>query len=376
VRIALVTETWLPSIDGVVTRLHHTVRQLSAAGHDVLVLAPSTGTPIARTRQRELPGMILPFVDRSRRIGLPLPWSVTEPLDRFDPDVVHVVNPVLMGWAALRSIADRHSTVVSLHTDLEAYLSGYHLRALRPTLRALMRSAYGQADLALATSPYGQQRLLAVGVNSKLWPPGVDTDVFNHRPRPIATPTWLTDEPELSTAIYVGRLGPEKNLEMLAPVLGSARGGLRPWHLTFIGDGPERGRLERRFAGLPVTFAGARSVADVAAAYHAADVLLMPSLTETVGLVLLEGATCGMPVVAADTPAVRHTVQRGALLIPPNATPDRWAAAIAETLDRPRPEPAKVTSWREVTAELIEAYRWVAELRWPRRPGRGDTQGL
>ena len=122
-RIALITETWLPSVDGVVTRIGHTVDQLAAAGHDILVLAPTTGPTIARTRQLELPGMVLPFIDPNRRVGLPAPWSVTKPLDRFDPDVVHVVNPVLMGWAALMSLAERHSTVVSFHTDLEAYLS-------------------------------------------------------------------------------------------------------------------------------------------------------------------------------------------------------------------------------------------------------------
>jgi glycosyltransferase involved in cell wall biosynthesis len=375
VRIALITETWLPSVDGVVTRIGHTVNQLVAAGHDILVLAPTTGPTIARTRQLELPGMILPFIDPNRRVGLPAPWSVTKPVDRFDPDVVHIVNPVLMGWAALMSVAERHSTVVSFHTDLEAYLSGYRLGALRPALRAIMSASYGRADLALATSAYGQQRLLAAGVSSKLWPPAVDADLFHGPTGPTSTPAWLTDEPERPTAICVGRLAPEKNLDLLAAVLASAS-SVQPWHLTFIGDGPERGQLQRRFAGLPVTFAGRRSAIEVAAAYRSADVLLMPSLTETVGLVLLEAAACGLPVVTADTPAVRHTVQNGTPLLPPNATPDRWATAVADVLGRPRPEPAKVASWREVTDELIEAYRWVAELRWPGRPGRGDSLDL
>jgi glycosyltransferase involved in cell wall biosynthesis len=374
-RIALITETWLPSVDGVVTRIAHTVDQLAAAGHDILVLAPATGPTIARTRQLELPGMILPFIDPNRRVGLPTPWSVTKPVDRFDPDVVHVVNPVLMGWAALMSLAERHSTVVSFHTDLEAYLPGYRLGALRPALRAMMSASYGRAYLALATSAYGQQRLLAAGVSSKLWPPAVDNDLFHGPTAPMSTPAWLTDEPERPTAICVGRLAREKNLDMLAAVLAAAS-SVRPWHLTFIGDGPDRGRLERRFSGLPATFAGRRSAIEVAAAYRAADLLLMPSLTETVGLVLLEAAACGLPVVAADTPAVRHTVQSGTPLLPPNATPQRWVTSIADVFGRPRPQPAKVASWREVTDELTEAYRWVAELQWQGRPDRDDTLDL
>jgi glycosyltransferase involved in cell wall biosynthesis len=363
VRIAIITETWLPSVDGVVTRLRHTVRHLAASGHDVLVLAPSTGPPAARTRQVELPGLVLPFIDRRRRIGLPMPDRVTGPVDRFDPDVIHVVNPVLMGTAAMQALAGRHSTVVSFHTDLSAYAARYHLGVLRPLLRSMMRAAYRRADVAMATSPAGQRQLGELGVNARLWPPAVDTDIFRPGPAAADPPDWLSDEPSLPTALWVGRLAPEKSLDLLAPVLAAARSGSRPWHLTIIGDGPDRSRLERRFDGLPVTFTGTRTASDVAVAYRSADVLLMPSTTETVGLVLLEAAACGLPLVAADTPAVRYTTRdTAAQLLPLNATPQRWARAVADTLARPRPAPTKIAGWREVTSDLIEAYRWVEQL--------------
>ena len=167
-RVALITETWLPSVDGVVTRLRHTVDELTHQGHDVLVIAPTVGTGTTgsgtRARQLELPGLALPFVDRRRRVGLPWSRPVVRAVDRFRPDVVHVVNPVLMGWVALRALARRYPTVASFHTDIEAYAGRYRLGWSRPVIRAMMRDTYGRADRTLATSPTGQQRLAAVGI--------------------------------------------------------------------------------------------------------------------------------------------------------------------------------------------------------------------
>ncbi len=363
-RIALITETWLPSTDGVVTRRRHTVQHLATAGHDVLVLTPSPGPRSPGPGSSSCPPWPLPFIDRQRRIGLPLARSIRAPLGRFDPDVVHVVNPALMGWAALRANPDRYRTVVSFHTDLDAYLSRYRLQALRPVLTAMMRTTYRRADLALATSPTGQQRLAAVGVDSQLWPPAADNAVFGPRPDTSRPPVWLTDEPELPTVVCVGRLAPEKNLALLAAVLTTtARHHTPPWHLSFIGDGPDRRRLGRRFAGLPATFAGTRSAADLADAYATADALLMPSTTETVGLVLLEAAACGVPVVAADTPANRHTLQQHAfaVLVPPDAPPSRWVAAVTGVLSgqRPHPPPSR-RGLRSPTTCSRRTGRWPA----------------
>ena len=367
-RVAIVTETWLPTVDGVVTRLRHTVEELTGAGHDVLVVAPTTGSG-TRARQLELPALALPFVDPRRRVGLPWSRPLVQSVERFQPDVVHVVNPVLMGWVALRAIAPRYPTVASFHTDIEAYADRYHLGWCGPVIKTMMRDTYGRADRTLATSPTGQQRLAALGLSPTLWPPAVDPAVFGPGPRgPV--PDWFgSHDADRRTLLCVGRLAPEKNLDLLPRMLAMSGARGRRWQLVLVGDGPERHRLEQRCAGLPISFAGSRPASEVADAYRSADLVIMPSLTETVGLVLLEAAACGARIVAADTPATRHTTadRPGTLLIGPGASAADWAAAVDASLDEPRPEPARIASWPEVTSVLIEAYR-SASARLPNRP--------
>lgn len=154
-RVALVTETWQPCVDGVVTRLEQTVRHLTDRGHQVLLLAPTTGAPLPGLRQRRTGRIVLPFIDRAR------PWGLSDPrvrrlLDAFAPTVVHVVNPVLMGVAAAWS-ASRYPLVVSFHTDVSAYAATYRLAWTRPLLHRLMRLTYARADVLLATSAVGRR---------------------------------------------------------------------------------------------------------------------------------------------------------------------------------------------------------------------------
>ncbi len=370
-RVAIVTETWLPSVDGVVTRLVHTVEHLVAAGHDILVLAPTAGPAMRGVTQLTLPGLALPLIDRRRRVAVPTRQPLQAAVATFAPDVVHVVNPVAMGAGAVRLLAPRYPLVASFHTDLEAYLTRYGLNPLGPVLRSLMRNAYRHADLVLATSPTGQRRLGRLGVRADLWPAAVDTAVFT-----APNQNGAADRPAgRSEVVCVGRLAPEKNLELLADVL---RAGLQSglnWRLTFVGDGPERRRLQRRFSGLPVVFAGSRPAAEVADAYRTADAVIMPSRTETVGLVLLEAAACGAPIVAADTPSSRHTL-RGypAVLVPAGASPSGWVRAIDDACRRRPPAPAAVASWGEVTVELIAAYRVVVDRRRRDRRDQADSR--
>jgi hypothetical protein len=97
---------------------------------------------------------------------------------------VHVVNPVLMGTFAVRSLVDHYPVVASLHTDVAAYTGQYHLKVLRPVLRELTRAAYHQADVALATSPTGMELLADLGIDgASIWPPGIDTATFRWTPR-------------------------------------------------------------------------------------------------------------------------------------------------------------------------------------------------
>lgn len=303
-RIAVVTETWAPNIDGVVVRLENTVRALREAGHEVLVVAPVTGTTIPGVREYRTKRIRLGFVYGGQAWGVP-DWGVRRALDDFAPDVVHVVNPVAMGSLAAWLVRSRYPVVVSYHTDVVAYASRYHLGWLEGTLKSLMRRTYRRAAVRLATSQAGRDQLAEVGIRDvALWPRGVDRELFRIDRDGSAMRERLTPRPEDPLVLYVGRLAAEKDCDRLLPLLER-----HPrMHLAFVGDGPDRERLERLFGSERVTFTGVLRGEDLADAYAAADVFVFPSTTDTLGLVLLEAMACGVPIVATDTPAARETL--------------------------------------------------------------------
>jgi glycosyltransferase involved in cell wall biosynthesis len=190
-RIALISETWLPSVDGVVTRLRHTVAQLLEAGHRVLVVAPTAGPPMPGLIQYRSRAVVVPFIDPARPWAVPDRRGIARALEAFHPSVVHVVNPVLMGSGAVHYAAGRYPVVASYHTDISAYAARYRLSWTRPLLRRLTRNAYRRADVRLATSPTGQARLTELGIcNAAIWPstsPASGRTKLDRRVRPSRT---------------------------------------------------------------------------------------------------------------------------------------------------------------------------------------------
>lgn len=370
-RIAFVTETWHPGLDGVVVRLHHTVTDLVGRGHEVLVVAPTVGPPAAGVRQRRTRGLVIPMIDRSRPWGMP-DRRIASMLADFGPDVVHVVNPVLMGSVALPRLAGRYPLVASFHTDIASYVSRYRLQWARPTLRYLTRRAYAVAHVRLATSATGVRLVTELDAGEvSLWPPGVDESMFE-RDRSSDTPgaadgRYPADPgPRRTHVVCVGRLAREKNLDLLRDVLVASVGSVTPLHLSFVGDGPDRSRLERLYQGTPASFVGVLRGSALAAAYRAADVLAFTSTTETVGLVLLEARAIDLPVVAVTSPAARDTLAGydRAVLVAADAPPSRWLEAITTAQGSP-PTPLTgtpgtngggVTTWQHATDLLLSAY--------------------
>jgi glycosyltransferase involved in cell wall biosynthesis len=367
VRIAFITETWHPNVDGIVIRLDHTVTLLVAAGHEVLVIAPTVGELVPGVIQHRTRSIRLPS-DRKHRWALP-DGSIDQVLRDFEPAVVHTVNPILMGAVALRRARPRYPVVASFHTDVKAYLAGYGFGWARPLLRAIERATYRRADLRLATSPTGQQRLRELGLDDAVvWPAGVDRSVFGRHRDGSSLRGVLNPEPDLLLALCVGRLAREKGCQRLV----AAATGVQPVHVTFIGDGPDRSRLRRLFRGAHASFVGTLDQRALADAYAAADVLLFPSDTDTVGLVLLEAVATGLPTVAVDTPAARHTLSGYAhtAFVPRDASQSVWTNAITRAMtptgrsgpplagrvDAAEGSSAYVDGWGEATDLLLRCY--------------------
>lgn len=303
VRIAYVLETWLPSTDGIVTRLTATISELVERGHEVLVIAPGAtrrrgGAPeLAGVTVRTVPSVGSRFIYGGQRWGLPLP-RVARLIHQFDPAVVHVVNPAWLGIAGVVAARrQRRPLVASYHTDLTQHAPHYHLGWLNPLIWALLRSLHHAATINLATSEAAIRNLEAHGIPGvRLWPRGVDLQLFQSRTHRTAVPHTRP------VALYVGRLAGEKGLDRLTPLADPDSGV----DLVLVGDGPQRSELMHRFRSSTVTFPGVLHGLSLAEAYRRADVFVFPSTTETLGLVLLEALACGLPVVAADSPASRE----------------------------------------------------------------------
>lgn len=361
-RIAYVAETWLPSTDGIITRLTATVRELVRAGHQVLVIAPRG--PAADGSDVRLPGatvLTVPTVGAGwlyggQRWGVPS-QRVSRFLREFRPDVVHVANPACLGIAGvLAATRQRLPLVASYHTDLTQHVPHYRLGWLVPVIWWLLRTLHGRASVNLATSHAAIENLRAHGIPEvRLWPQGVDLKLFGppHRPRPAAA--------RRPVALYVGRLAGEKGLHRLAPLADPASG----FDLVLIGDGPQRPELMRLFNSDTVRFPGVVQGAALADAYRAADVFVFPSTTETLGLVLLEALAVGLPIVAAVSPASSEVLADCPLarLYPPDE-PAQLLTLARELVTSPPDDGAATEarrkaehwSWQGATGTLLGYY--------------------
>lgn len=307
-RIVLITETFLPKIDGIVTRLCHTIRHLRDAGHSVLIVAPRGVSDFEGVPVHGVPGFPLPLYPELK-LAIPR-LSLTRALEKFRPDIVHAVNPAMLGVAGFFfTTSHRIPLVVSYHTHLPKYLQYYRLGRLEPLMWWGMRQGYNRADLILATSHAMQAALEQQGIHRvQLWQRGVDTARFHPSRASNLMRARLTDgHPEEKLLLYVGRLSAEKEIERCRDVL-EALPGVR---LALIGDGPQRDKLERHFAGTPTHFAGFLRGDELASAFASGDAFYLPSRTETLGLVLLESMAAGCPVVTMRSGGTSDVVQDG-----------------------------------------------------------------
>jgi glycosyltransferase involved in cell wall biosynthesis len=310
VKVAFFTETFLPKVDGIVTRLTKTVQHLVAAGDEVLIFCPE-GAPDSHMGARVVgvPAMPLPLYPELK-LALPRP-AVSEALDQFRPDLVHVVNPAVLGLGGIWLARTRGLPLVaSYHTHLPKYLEHYGMGMLEPLLWELLKAAHNQAQLNLCTSTAMVEELSEKGIqNTALWQRGVDTELFTPDLRSNSMRRRLHGDHDDTShlLLYIGRLSAEKQIERIRPVLDA----LPHARLALVGDGPHRQQLERVFEGTPTTFVGYLSGRELASAYASGDAFLFPSSTETLGLVLLEAMAAGCPVVGARRGGIPDIVTDG-----------------------------------------------------------------
>ncbi|MFN8633471.1 MAG: glycosyltransferase family 1 protein [Chloroflexota bacterium] len=309
-RVALFTETFLPRVDGIVNTLCRTLRGLVEAGCEPLVVAPSGNTEIL-PGVRVIGATSMPFpLYPEVRPALMGP-GIGQELDRFRPDVIHLVGPVVNGVGGLvYALARGIPVLASFHTNLAHYAQHYSLGWLEAWVWRALRTVHNRCALTLCPSHAILGDLRQRGFERlRYWSRGVDTHQFSPD---RGSPLWRREHgvPDGVTLLLdVGRLAREKRVADLAPVMRGLSASGERVHLAVVGDGPARAELEAAFAGLPVTFTGYVHGDALATAYASADLFVFPSDSEAFGNVVLEAMASGLPVVAAAAGGVEDLVE-------------------------------------------------------------------
>jgi glycosyltransferase involved in cell wall biosynthesis len=374
-RVAIIAEVYLPKVDGVVNRTLNLIQQLLANKDEVLVVCPEAdGTRKSLAPVVEFPSFSFPLYPEYR-IGLPN-YRLVRELDRFDPDVLHYVNPFAFGFRChdlLRRCGFDVPTVFSFHTLYGEFVKQYKLlKPLSKMLWWMMREYHNRADVNITVSRVMQDELIQRGFERvRYWPPAVDGNLFHPSRKNEAMRARLagrhTDKRLLLT---VSRLAPEMNVGFLADVLDRFPNAC----LAVVGDGPHRPALERQFAGRNANFIGYLKGQALAEAYASADAFIYASETETMGNVVLEAMACGCPVIAPRAGGIPSLIDHGrtGLLYQPRIVEDA-VRATKQVLDDDsyrirlsETARAEVANWdwahsigrvREVYAEAIDLFQ-------------------
>lgn len=314
-RIAVVTETYPPEINGVATSVAQFVEGLRRLGHQIHLVRPRQGRGDAPGRDAGLSealtrGLAIPRYP-DLKMGLPAKRVLKRLWSLHRPDIVHVVTEGPLGWSALQTARMMEIPVVSdFRTNFHAYSRHYGIGWLKKPILGYLRKFHNRTLFTLVPTDAMRCTLVDAGFrNVEVIARGVDTGLFDPARRSQGLRAAWGAAPDTPVILHVGRLAPEKNLTALAAAFDAIRRSTPGARFVVVGDGPARASLEERCPG--IVFAGTRTGVDLAQHYASADVFLFPSLTETYGNVTIEAMASGLAVVAFDYGAARLHIRSG-----------------------------------------------------------------
>jgi glycosyltransferase involved in cell wall biosynthesis len=321
-RIAVVTETYPPEVNGVARTIGVMTEGLRARGHFIQLIRPrqgATDAPSALERLETIlrPGLPLPRY-QELRMGLPAKRALLQTWRARRPEVVQIVTEGPLGSSALAAAKKLGIPVVSeFHTNFHSYSRHYGLGFLTGLVAGYLRRLHNRGDRTLVPTSEMKEQLAAAGYRDlAVVGRGIDLDLFRPARRSAALRAgWGAGEQDL-VALYVGRVAPEKNLRLFVEAAEAMQAVTPRVRVVVVGDGPEGGRL--RASRRDFVFAGMRTGVPLAEHYASADVFLFPSLTETFGNVTTEAMASRLAVVAFDYAAARQHIRhrRSGLLAP------------------------------------------------------------
>ncbi|MEU9443004.1 glycosyltransferase family 1 protein [Streptomyces sp. NPDC048304] len=352
-RVVIVTESFPPDVNGVAHCALQTARHLVDRGHHPLVVAPAPAPgsgpdtdapcPVVRIPSLPLPGY--PQV----RVALPS-RRLAAALVQHRADLVHLASPFVLGVRGMAAAARLGIPAVAVYqTDLAGYARTY-MGAGEAAAWRRIRSVHAAADRTLAPSSASLGDLEAHGVpRVRLWPRGVDTERFRPDLRDEALRRELAPNGELIVG-YVGRLAPEKHVELLAGACG-----LDGVKVVVVGDGPSHAHLAEVLPG--AVFLGRRTGGDLARIFASLDLFVHTGPFETFCQTVQEAMASGVPVVApaAGGPLDLVAHARTGYLVPP-----RDADAVREAVRELAAHPARRTAFGAAARTMVEGRTWAA----------------
>jgi phosphatidylinositol alpha 1,6-mannosyltransferase len=358
--VAIAAECFLPQRNGVTNSVLRILEQLTACGHEALVLTPGQGPdneggiPVERIRSIPLP------LYRDLPVAIPTRSRIEAILRDFSPDIVHLAAPAVLGPVAARVARDMGIPVLAIYqTDFAGFARRYGSGLTEPIMWKFLRRAHRHVDLTLAPSTSAAWQLSSHGIEPvAIWPRGVNSELFNPIRRSALLHRRLAPRGEVLVG-YVGRLASEKRVQLLESLRDVPR-----IKVVVIGDGPVRRRLERR---LPeAQFLGWQNGVELATLVASLDIFVHTGPHETFCQAIQEALASGVPVVAPAMGGPLDLVQHGenGWLFPPNS-PKLMAQAVANLAAdsggrEMMGERARVTvehrTWKTINHRLLAYY--------------------
>jgi len=360
----VVSESFLPTTNGVTTSVRKVLEHLATEGHEAIVIVPAAGAP------REFAGFrvheVAAFAYRQFPVGLPSP-QVQKLIADFRPDVIHAASPFLLGAQAIAAGARLGIPAVAIfQTDVAGYARRNRLGAATKFAWRIVRWIHEGAELTLVPSSASMHDLQQAGIERLArWGRGVDLTLYHPRKRAEAGAQLLRDQlaPRGETIVgYVGRLAPEKQVERLRALKGLA--GIR---IAIVGDGPSHAAVARELRGMPVSFLGSLTGEALAAAYASFDVFVHTGTEETFGQTIQEAHATGIPVVAPRSGGPIDLVDHGTTGYLYDPADDAQLRAFVEALVIDESLRSRMgeagrrgvlgKTWAGVCSQLVDHYR-------------------
>lgn len=361
--IAVVSETYVPEVNGVAITVGRMVEGLRQRQHRVHLIRPRQHMREVAVQEENyaedlVAGVKLPGYP-ALKAGMPAKGILLNLWKKWRPDIVHVATEGPLGWSALSAARQLGIPVSSdFHTNFHSYSKHYGVAWLNKPIAAYLRYFHNKTDCTIVPTTELQQHLRQTGYkNVEVVSRGVGTELFHPRKRSVELRQKWGADIDTPVVILVSRLAAEKNLhvaihafEQMQAVIGDAK-------LVMVGDGPERTMLQKQYPN--VIFAGMRTGEDLAAHYASGDVFLNASLTETYGNVTVEAMASGLAVLAYDYASARQHIRHdvNGLLVPFNDTTAFFEQAVALIQI-----PDRIQRLRNRARQTVEQLTWMAVM--------------